>query len=139
MFGSDADMRRRVLLAWIGLAAALPRAAIAAEEMKMKSGGESYLPVDSITGATNRGGGRRGVLTVDCGLDIPDPKLREQADKLMPRLHAAYLQTVLTYAAGLTPGTPPNPLLIAQSLQRQTDLVLGRPGARLLLGAVVSN
>ena len=57
----------------------------------------------------------------------------------MPRLHAAYLQTVLTYAAGLTPGTPPNPLLIAQSLQRQTDLVLGRPGARLLLGAVVSN
>ena len=139
MFGSDADMRRRVLLAWIGLAAALPRAAIAAAEKKKKSGGESYLPVDSITGATTRGGGRRGVLTVDCGLDIPDPKLREQADKLMPRLHAAYLQTVLTYAAGLTPGTPPNPLLIAQSLQRQTDLVLGRPGARLLLGAVVSN
>ena len=86
-----------------------------------------------------KGGGRRGVLTVDCGLDVPDAKLRELANASIPRLRAAYVQVVLTYAAGLPSGAPPNPDVLGQGLQRQTDLVLGRPGAKLLLGAVVAN
>ena len=140
-------MRRRDLLSAIVLTLALPAAASAGEEKKKGgdskkkkvSGGENYLPVDPVTGTTNKGGGRRGVLSVDCGLQIDDPKLREFADLSMPRLRAAYVQAVQTYAAGLAPGVEPNVDYIAQALQRQTDLLLQRPGAKLLIGAVVAN
>jgi hypothetical protein len=131
-------MRRRQLLCLIALAAALP-GAVGAEEKKKKTGGEDYLQLNTLTGAIRKAGGRRGVLTVDMGLSVPDAKLRDYADKSLPRLRAAYVQTVLTYAAGLPSGAPPNPDLIGQTLQRQTDIILGRPGARVLLGAVVSN
>jgi hypothetical protein len=70
---------------------------------------------------------------------VPDAKLREYANLSMPRLRAAYVQVVMTYAAGLASGAPPNPDFIARDLQHQTDLILGRPGAHLLLGAVVAN
>jgi hypothetical protein len=46
---------------------------------------------------------------------------------------------VETYAAGLPSGAEPNADFIAQALQRQTDLILKRPGARLLVGAIVVN
>ena len=131
-------MRRRVLLGLLGLCLLVPASAWA-EEKKKKTGGEDYLALNTITGTTVKAGGRRGVLTVDCGLSAPDPKLRQFADLNLPRLRAAYVQVVLTYAAGLPSGAPPNPDVIAQALQRQTDTILGRPGARVLLGAVVSN
>jgi hypothetical protein len=135
-------MRRRDLIAFIALAGATPFAAgdraWAADEKK-KSGGADYLPVNPVTGATNKSGGRRGVLSVDCGLLIEDPKLREYADKSMPRLRAAYVQVIDVYAAGLPSGSEPNVDLIVQALQRQTDLILKRPGAKVLIGAVVAN
>jgi hypothetical protein len=132
-------MRRRDLLVLSALAATLPLAARAGEETKKKSGGVGYIALATLTGTTHKAGGRRGVLTVDCGLQVDDAKLRDYADLSLPRLRAAYVQVVQTYAAGLTPGSEPNTDLIAQALQRQTDLILKRPGARLLLGAVVAN
>jgi hypothetical protein len=136
-------MRRRVFLTLSltlsTLALLAPHGVWAAEEKKKRSGGEAYLPIDPITGTTNKGGGRRGVLSVDCGLQIEDPKLRAFADASMPRLRAAYVQSVQTYAAGLAPGTEPNVDFLIQTLQRQTDLVLKRPGAKFLIGAVVAN
>ena len=132
-------MRRRVFLTLITLALLAPHSVWAAEEKKKRSGGEAYLPIDPITGTTNKGGGRRGVLSVDCGLQIEDPKLRAFADASMPRLRAAYVQSVQTYAAGMAPGTEPNVDFLIQTLQRQTDLVLKRPGAKFLIGAVVAN
>ena len=137
MFASDAAMRRRDLIGLIALAIAAPAAPRADE--KKKTGGEDYVPINALTGSTLKAGGRRGVLTVECGLSIPDPKLRHFAEQSLPRLRAAYVQAVLTYAAGLPSSAPPNPDLIAQTLQRQTDLILGRPGARVLLGSVVAN
>jgi hypothetical protein len=133
-------MRRRDLLPLILLAAALPAAARAAEDKKKKkSGGENYIPIDAITGTTHKAGGRRGVLSVDCGLQVDDARLRDYADKSLPRLRAAYVQVVQIYAAGLPSGSEPNVEFIVQALQRQTDLILKRPGARLLVGAVVVN
>jgi hypothetical protein len=128
-------MRRRTLLALIALAATAPAAAMAEE--KKKAGGASYIQINTLTGATARPGGRRGVMTVECGLDVPDDKLRERANLSLPRLRAAYVQVVQTYAAGLSTGAPPSPDFLGQALQRQTDLVLGRAGARLLLGAIL--
>jgi hypothetical protein len=132
-------MRRRLLLSLLLVTAALPLGAPAAQEKKKKGGGLNYVQLDTLTGTTNKSGGRRGVLTVDCGLDVPDPALRARAQASLPRLRAAYVQTVLTYAAGLPSGSPPSADFIAAALQRQTDLVLGRPGARLLLGAILVN
>ncbi len=134
-------MTRRLFLGRLALAAAcasLPAAAAwAGEEKKKKSGGESYLPLAAITGSTNKPGGRRGVLTVECGLDVPDPVLRARADASLPRLRAAYVQTVIAYAAGLPVGAQPDVDFLARSLQKQTDTVLGRTGAKLLMGAIL--
>ena len=130
-------MERRALLALIATAAALP--GLARAEEKKRAGGANYIPINTLTGTTTRSGGRRGVLTVDCGLDVPDEKLRERANLSLPRLRAAYVQVVQTYAAGLPSGSPPSPDFIGRELQRQTDHVLGRPGARLLLGAILVN
>jgi hypothetical protein len=135
-------MRRRDLIACLAFAGAtaLAAPALAAEDKKKKkSGGDDYLPIDPITGTTNKAGGRRGVLSVDCGLQIEDAKLREYADQSMPRLRAAYVQVIQVYAAGLPSGSEPNVDFIVQALQRQTDLILKRPGAKLLVGAVVAN
>ena len=138
-------MRRRDLLTLIALTFLAPAAVQGAEEKKKsgenkkKSGGEDYIPINPVNGTTNKAGGRRGVLSVDCGLQISDPKLREFAEKSLPRLRAAYVQVVQVYAAGLPSGSEPDAQFLAQSLQRQTDLVLKRPGARLLIGAVIAS
>jgi hypothetical protein len=70
---------------------------------------------------------------------VPDGGLRAKAESLLPVLRAGYLQTVMTYAAGLPFGGLPNADYLARTLQRQTDQTLGRPGARLLLGAILVN
>lgn len=134
-------MRRRDLIAAALALTVLPQAARAAEDdkKKKKSGGATYIPIDTLTGATNKPGGRRGVMTVECGLDVPDNALRERADASLPRLRAAYLQTVLIYAGGLPMGSPPNADFLARTMQNQTDAVLGRPGARFLIGAILVN
>ena len=133
-------MRRRDLIALIAIAPPLGLAGVAwGEDKKKKSGGQDYLPVDAITGTTNKAGGRRGVLSVDCGLEIADPKLRDYADKSMPRLRAAYVQTIQVYAAGMPSGSEPNVDFIVRALQRETDQILKRPGAKVLIGAVVAN
>jgi hypothetical protein len=131
-------MKRRAFLSLALLAAALPAAAVA-DDKKKRTGGVSYIVVDTLVGATNKGGGHRGVLSVECGIDAPDPAMRERVQLFMPRLQAAYAQTVMIYAAGLPTGAPPNADFLATALQRNTDSVLGRPGARLLLGPILVN
>lgn len=139
MIEIGSGMRRRDLLVLCALAGLLPSAVSADEKQKKKSGGENYIPINPITATTNKAGGRRGVLSVDCGLQVDDPKLRTYADQSLPRLRAAYVQAMQIYAAGLPSGTEPNAELIVQELQRQTDLILKRPGAKLLIGAIVAN
>ncbi|MDB5451891.1 MAG: hypothetical protein JWO33_469 [Caulobacteraceae bacterium] len=130
-------MDRRLFLAALALA---PSAAWAAEsEEKKKGGGLNYIQIPPLTGTVTRSDGRRGVLTVETGVDVPDRALNKLAEASTPRLRAAYAQVVMTYAAGLSPGSPPNADYLSRELQRQTDLVLGRPGARLLLGTILVN
>ena len=132
-------MDRRLLIA-TAVAAALQSAAMAAGgESKKTAVTSNYVKMDPLLGTTLRGSGRRGVLSVDCGLDVPDPVLRTLAQQSVPRLRAAYVQTIQAYASGLGPKSLPNAEYISITLQRQTDAILGRRGARVLLGGIIAN
>lgn len=99
----------------------------------------SYIPIRVLTATIQRPTGGRGVMTLECGVDVPDPKLREFVDKSTPRLRAAYFQVFQVYAAGSAPGGLPNADFLARELQRETDRMVGRPGARFLLGSLMVN
>jgi hypothetical protein len=130
-------MNRRLILTLLAL---LPSTAFAAEtEEKKKGGGQDYIQIPTLTATITRPDGRRGVLTVETGVDVHDRKLHDLAESSTPRLRAAFANVVMTYGAGLSPGSPPNAEYLSRELQRQTDLVLGRPGARLLLGTILVN
>ena len=133
-------MKRRQFVALLAAALALSPAARASEGgEKPATGGDSYVRINTLTAYTTRPGQRRGVMTVDCGLDIPDPALRHRAELVLPRLRAAFVQTVQIYAGGLPAGAPPNPDFLARNLQRSADEVLGKKGARVLMGAILVN
>ena len=132
-------MNRRRLLLFLAAAPVLaPGGALAAEEKK-KGGGLDFIQIPTMTATVTRRDGRRGVLTVETGVDVPDRRLRDHAEASMPRLRAAYAQVLMTYGAQLSPGSAPNADYLSRELQRQTDLVLGKPGAKLLLGAILIN
>ncbi len=97
----------------------------------------SFMRQGTITGAVTRSGGRRGVMTVETGIDVDDEALRTRADQSGPRLRAAYNAVVQRHAAELLPGAPPQVDRLSRELQAATDRVLGRAGARLLLGTVM--
>jgi hypothetical protein len=130
-------MDRRSLIPSALALAVLPALARAGEERRKKGGGASYIQLDALVATVTRPDGRRGVMTVETGIDVADGPLHARAAQSTPLLHANFAEVVRIYAAGLPPGAPPNADYLALQLQRQTDLTLGRPGARLLLGAIL--
>ena len=132
--------RRRLTMALGGaglavLASAAPSGAWAAE--KKKGGGASYIQFPPLETAVPRGMRRRGVLTVEGGIDVPDAGLHQRAVQSTPLLRDAYLRWLTIYATAMPPGAPPDPDLIQAELQRTTDRVLGRAGAHYLIGTVM--
>lgn len=120
------------------VAAVLPGRALATP--KSSSGGNNpYVVIPPATGVVPRRDRRRSTLTVEMGLEIQDRDLRDRAYLSRPRLSAAYNEIVRTTASRLLPGIPPDIEAIGDSLQAATDRVLGRSGAKLLLGSVVVN
>ncbi len=108
-------------------------------EEKKKGGGITFLQLPTLNATVMRGDGRRGVITVEVGVDVANAGLRNRAKISQPRLQAAYAQMLEIYAAGLGPGALPNADYISRMLQQQTDDVLGQPGAKLLLGTILVN
>ena len=134
-------MRRHLILAALAVTASAwaALAAPAHGEERKKGGGETFIQLQTLTATVIRADGRRGVMTVDAGVDVPDDSLRERANQSTPRLRAAYAQVLQIYATGLPGGAVPNADYLSRQLQQQTDLVLGRPGAHLLLGTILVN
>lgn len=97
----------------------------------------SYLRLPTVTANVMRPGGRRGVMTVETGIDTPDAALRTRVAQSAPRLRAAYAAVVQQSANALLPGTPPDVERLVAQLQAATNRVLGRAGARLLIGTVM--
>ena len=104
-----------------------------------KGGGASFIQLDTLTANVTRFDGRRGIITVEIGVDVPDGALHARAAQSTPLLRAAYAEVLRTYAAGLPPGAPPDPDYLSTALQRATDRTLGRPGAKLVLGTILDN
>ena len=120
------------------------RALLGLKESARKTGGggggapqASYTRLPTITANVMRSGGRRGVMTVETGLDTPDAALRARAAQSAPRLRAAYAAVVQRAANALLPGAPPDVERLVAQLQAATDRTLGRAGARLLIGTVM--
>ncbi len=97
----------------------------------------SYMRLPTITANVMRSGGRRGVMTVETGLDTPDAALRTRVAQSAPRLRAAYATVVQQAANVLLPGAPPDVERLIVQLQAATNATLGRAGARLLIGTVM--
>lgn len=98
---------------------------------------ESYLRLPTVTGNARRSDGRNGVMTVETGVDAADAALRTRVQQSAPRLRAAYAAVVAETANGLLPGAAPDVERLVARLQAATDRVLGRRGARLLIGTVM--
>ncbi len=129
-------MDRRALL---GLAAVAVTAAPAkaSSEGGTTASAATYVRQPTVTATILRPDGRRGVMTVETGVDVPDATLRLRAEQAGPRLRAAYNTVVQANGRLLLPGGPPDVERLSRELQAATDAVLGRRGAKLLLGTVM--
>ena len=130
-------MERRALL---GLAVVATAASTSA---RASSGGaapsaDTYIRLPVITASIIQASGRRGVLTIETGVDVPDATLRTRAQQSAPRLRAAYNTAAQRFANGLRPGVVPDIDQLSAALQAATNATLGRAGARLLLGTVMA-
>ncbi len=132
-----ASRRLCIIIAALTLAALGSPTAWAKDAPKLNT--LTYTSFDALTATVLRSNGRRGVLTVQGGLDVKDPTLRTRAAASQPLLRDAYIRALSVYAASLTPGSPPDVDQIGMRLQRATDAILRRPGARVLLGTVLVN
>lgn len=132
-------MRRRQILASLLLTAALGAAPgiASANEGKKEEKPVTYFQMDPINAIVLRRDGRRGVMTLETGLEVRDPVLMKKAQASTPRLRAAFAQVLMIYAAGLRGGAPPDIDYISRELQKAADQVLGKPGSKVMLGSAL--
>jgi len=98
---------------------------------------ESYLTVEPIYTTIMTNDRPAGMLMIGIGIDIPNEKLRSEAEHSMPVLRDAYVRNLMSFAATqVRTNTQPDVTVIANRLQGVTDRALGRKGAKLLLAQV---
>jgi hypothetical protein len=131
-------MNRRLALAAL-LALTPSFAAASSGGEKKKGGGISYIQIQTLTASIVRRNGSRGVMTMEVGVDVANEQLREKAAASTPRLRAAYAQVLQIYASGLPAATAPDADYLAVRFQRETDRILGKQGAKLLVGTILVN
>jgi hypothetical protein len=134
-------MDRRLILAAALLAPALASQPVEASEggkERKKGGGANFTQIPTLTASLVRADNRRGVLTVEAGVDAPNTALHERVAALQPRLRDGYNTYLARFAGALRPGFVPDADLLARELQAITDRIAGR-GCRLLLGTILIN
>jgi hypothetical protein len=120
-----------------GAPLAAPAPALANEGGKKKEEPKTYFALAPINAVVMRRDGRRGVMTLETGLEVKDPELMKRAEASTPRLRAAFAQVLMIYAAGLRGGAAPDMDYVARELQKVADQVLGKPGSKVLLGSAL--
>jgi flagellar basal body-associated protein FliL len=97
----------------------------------------SYVEIDPLYATILDVDRPVGMLLIGIGLDIPDARLRSQAENAMPVLRDAFVRNLMSYGStSVRIWKQPDVTEIAARLQRVTDRALGRKGARLLLAQV---
>jgi flagellar basal body-associated protein FliL len=98
---------------------------------------ESYLTLDPFYTSIVDGDRPVGLLMVGIGLDVPNAALRGKVTEVMPRLRDAYVRSLIGFStASVRVWRQPDVAGMADRLQRVTDRVLQRKGARVLLAQV---
>jgi hypothetical protein len=127
-------MQRRALLV-------APLALAATPALAGGGGGASttagFVRYPTITATTMRADGRRGVMTVETGVDAPNAALKLRAEQSQPRMRAVFNILVQREANSLLPGAVPNIERLGAQLQSATNIILGQRDAKLLLGTVM--
>ena len=140
IIGVQSRMRRRAVLAALPL---LPVSKAWAAAPTPPAGGGARLPsfmrLPVINANVVRSNRTRGVMSIESGLEVPDPKLRARVELLVPRLRSDLSQRLAAYTANLPAGAAPNLDLLTPLLQKQVDVTAGQPGARLLIMNVLIN
>ena len=131
-------MIRRQFLILTALSGLITPAAFASEPKK-KGGGEGYTQFKTINVFTQASRRRHGTLSVDMGLYSDNAKLVEQIKLYQPRLQDAYVARLQAYAGTLNSNALVDTGFIAMQLQSATDAILGRTGAKVLLGTILLN
>ena len=122
-----------------GMALMIAASPVSAGGEKKKGGGRAFLQLPPLAATVIRPDGRRGVLTVEAGVDTKSEAVHARAQASLPRLRAAYVTAVQSHAQGLPPGGAPQADRLAAALQKETDRILGGPGGKLLLGSIMVN
>ncbi|WP_029086211.1 hypothetical protein [Brevundimonas aveniformis] len=131
-------MKRRDLLSFGLILAAAPTVAQASGPSGGSTSQARFTTLGVLTATLVRSGGRRGVLTVEAGIDVENEALRASVAQSVPRLRAAFSQVVRTFGAAMLPGEVPDADRLARDLQAATNETLGRQGARLLIGTILT-
>jgi flagellar basal body-associated protein FliL len=98
---------------------------------------ESYLMIEPIYTSIMEGNRPVGLLMVGIGLDVPNAELRDRVEQNMPQMRDAYVRALLSFTAtSVRSWRQPDVVEIADRLQRVTDRMLKRQGARILLAQV---
>jgi hypothetical protein len=98
---------------------------------------ESYLGIEPMYSMIIDGDRPAGMLMIGVGLDIPDEKLRAEAEHAMPVIRDAFVRNMLNFATtSVRPSRQPDVTVIADRLQGVADRALGRKGAKVLLAQV---
>jgi len=135
-------MRRALALPLLSLLAAASLAAppaFAGHGKEEKKAPATYFALQPLTATTIRRDGRRGVMTLETGVQALDPSLMERAQQSEPRLRAAFAQVLMTYTAGMPRGAAPDLNYLGSRMQDAADKVLGRKGSKVLLGSALVN
>lgn len=131
-------MERRALLGLAVVATAAASTSARASSGGAAASASTYFALPVVTASILQANGRRGILTIETGVDVPDAAFRTRAQQSAPRLRAAYNTAAQRFANGLRPGVVPDIDQLSVALQAATNATLGRPGARLLLGTVMA-
>ena len=107
-------------------------------QAKRITGSETYVPTFGLRASIARGFKVHGVLAVDAGLDVPDPKMVKKVEAMKPRIMSSMREAVLSYASlSYVVGERPDADMLRVRLQKAVDQVMGKDAVKVALASVI--